>query len=49
MKQKIERLMSLAQKCHESFMIAHKDSTLRPYLNQRFVAHTLLWRYRSVF
>lgn len=32
MKQKIERLMSLAQKCHESFMIAHKDSTLRPYL-----------------
>lgn len=32
MKQKIERLMSLAQKCHKSFIVAQNDSELRPYL-----------------
>lgn len=32
MTQKIERLMSLAQKCYESFAVAQNDSTLRPYL-----------------
>ncbi len=30
--QKIERLMKLSQKCHESFMDAQNDSTLHPYL-----------------
>ncbi len=32
MKQKIERLMNLAKKCHESFIDTQNDSTLRPYL-----------------
>ena len=32
MTQKIERLMSLAQQCYESFAVAQNDSTLRPYL-----------------
>lgn len=32
MKQKIERLMSLAQKCYESFIVAQNNSELRPYL-----------------
>lgn len=32
MEQKIERLMSLVQKCYESFIVAQNDSTLRPYL-----------------
>ncbi len=32
MKQKIERLINLAQKCHESFIVAQNDSELRPYL-----------------
>lgn len=32
MKQKIERLMGLTQKCYESFIVAQNDSTLRPYL-----------------
>ena len=32
MTQKIERLMSLAQKCYETFAVAQNDSTLRPYL-----------------
>lgn len=32
MKQKIERLINLAQKCYESFIVAQNDSELRPYL-----------------
>lgn len=32
MKQKIERLTNLAQKCYEFFIVAQNDSELRPYL-----------------
>lgn len=32
MKQKIERLINLAQKCYESFIVTQNDSELRPYL-----------------
>lgn len=32
MEQKIERLVSLAQKCYKSFVVTQSDSELRPYL-----------------